>query len=310
MFTSKTLENLKEKQVQKNKELTTIISDIEFARDERDDAFQALARENDAYQLAIRVVEEAKARMNAAEERMKEAAKLTKQLANEYSSLVKNKVKISDEIIDICLKIDTIELEQNLSVINEEEKQVKKAEKKAVKKLEKKYIIIGDWFLFKIQRMPDDIKRLICGYLPYDVRASLIKDSFNNVMAKCNGPEPAYIFISFLNYIGTCPEFLPLLSRKEARRQIPSLIERGYHWRTYTYCIGRKTCKPITKLVKNKINWAVELAQAGNPEFAYKVMKTIIVFGSDFSRIKPMPFSGTERAKRYLTIQDLPPNYR
>jgi hypothetical protein len=301
MFTSKTLQNLNEKFIQKNKVLTTLVNDLEIIRYERDEALLQLARENDVYQDAIRAFDEAKARMNAAQERMKEAAKLTKGLASDYGSLVKNKAKVTDEMLDMRLKINTIELEQNLAAVNEEEKQVKKKAKKYT---------ISDSLLRKIQRMPDELMRLIRNYLPYDVRISIIKDSFNSVMNKCSGPEPAYLFVSFLNYAATCPEFLPLLSRKEARHQIPSLTPRGYHWRAYTYCVCRKTGNPVTKLVKNKINWLVELAQASNPKFAYKVMKTVIVFGSDFSRIKSMPYSGTERAKRYLTIQDLPANYR
>lgn len=303
MTTSKTLQNLKEKLIQKNAQITTLVNDLENVRYERDEALLLLARENDAYQLAIRVVDEAKARMNAAQERMQEAAKLTKRIASDYGSLVKNKAKVTDEIVDIRLKINTIELEQNLAAVNEKEKQVKKAKKA------KKYTI-SDSLLKKIQIMPEDIMRLIRSYLPYDVRASLIKDSFNSVMEKCSGPEPAYIFVSFLNYAATCPEFLPLLGRKEARHQIPSLTPRGYHWKAYTYCISRKTGTPVTKLVKNKINWLVELAQASNPKFAYNVMKTVVVFGSDFSRIKSMPFSHTETAKRYLTVRDLPSNYR
>ena len=303
MFTSKTLQNLNEKFIQKNKVLTTLINDIEIVRYDRDESLLQLARENDVYQDAIRAFDEAKARMDAARERLKEAAKLTQGFASDYGSLVKNKAKVTDEILDMRLKINTIELEQNLAAVNEEEKQVKKATKA------KKYTI-SDSLLKKIQKMPEDITRLIHSYLPYDVRVSLIRDSFNSVMNNCRGPEPAYIFVSFLNYAATCPEFLPLLSRKEARHQIPSLTPRGYQWRAYTYCVCRKTGTPVTKLVKNKINWLVELAQASNPKFAYKVMKTIVVFGSDFSRIKSMPYSGTERAKRYLTIRDLPANYR
>jgi hypothetical protein len=301
MFTSKTLQNLNEKLIQKKKALKTLVNGLDVVRYERDEALLQLAHENDAYQVAIREFDEAKARMNAAHERMKDSARLIKQIASEFGSLVKNKAKVTDEIIDTQLKINTIELEQNLAAVNKEEKQVTKKIKK---------YITNDLLLRKIQIMPQDVMLLIRGYLPYDVRVSLIKDSFNSVMDKCSGPEPAYLFVSFLNYAATCPEFLPLLSRKEARHQIPSLTPRGFHWRAYTYCTCRKTGTPVTKLVKNKINWLIELAQASNPKFAYKVMKTVVVFGSDFSRIKSMPYSGTERAKRYLTLQDLPANYR
>jgi hypothetical protein len=298
MATSKALQNLNEKLIQKKKVLSTLVNDLEHVRYERDNTLLLLAHENDAYQAAIRAFDEAKARMNAAQERMIESAKLTKKIATDYSSLLKNKAKVTDCVLDIHLKINNIEIEQNLQAFNKEKKQVTKKYTK------------GDELLRKIQRMPQDVMLLIRDYLPYEVRISLIRNSFNNVMNLCKGPEPAYLFVSFLNYTATCPEFLSLLSRKEARQQIPSLTPRGYHWRAYTYCISSKTGKPVTKLVKNKINWVVELAQVSNPKFAYKVMKTILVFGSDFSKIKPMPFSGTERAKRYLTLQDLPSNYR
>jgi hypothetical protein len=297
MFASKTLEKLNEKLYQKRRVLITIDNDLEDVSYERDNALMLLARENDAYEAAVRAFEEAKVIMNTALERRQNAAKLTKQTANEYSSLVKNKAKVTDEIVDMHIKIHSIELEQNLAAVNQEN-QVTKILKKT---------FISDQLLKKIQKMPADIMLLIRDYLPYTVRISLINDSFNNVMAKCKGPEMPQLFESFLNYTATCPEFLPLIGRKEAKQQIPALIPRGLYWRTYTYCKCSKTNQPIAKLVKNKIRWAVELAKAGNPEFAYKVMKTVVIFGGNLMRNRP---SASVSSKRYLTIQDLPSNYR
>jgi hypothetical protein len=221
---------------------------------------------------------------------------------------------MEDKAVDICVLRQSLELEHKINICRKEEKQIAKKEKKSGD---------GNKLLKKIQKMPHDVMLLIRGYLPYDVHISLIKDKFISVMNKCKGGKSQLngyyvydymgsnapqLFVQLLKYAATCPELLPLLSRDDARLQIPSLTPIGSYWRFYTYCYpSNDYYKHIDTIVKNKINWIVELAQAGNPKFAYKIMKTAIVFCSSLRKYRP---SYTVKAYRHLTIEDLPPDYR
>jgi hypothetical protein len=109
------------------------------------------------------------------------------------------------------------------------------------------------------------------------------------------------MFISFLESIGTSPEFLYLLTRQEAREQILSLTAFRYKLQ-YVYC--GDTCN--SKILKNKILWATEMAKNSNPQFAYKIMKMIIILGES-NRFTPII---TSTARKYLTVEDLPEEYR
>lgn len=213
-------------------------------------------------------------------------------------------IKLIDEELDIKIKMDTLELEEKNKVIakkKSEEHQVVLKEKRKNKNY------LSEAILKKISGLPDEIKRIICSYMPFNVRAALLDDKFKSVVAHYHNKKVPYsnpLLIAFLEYIATQPEFLGLLTRKEARHQIPSLTPRGFKWRHYSYC-GELNKNP--KLLYNKILWAVEMATFGNPKFAYKVMKTIIVFGGVEGKYR---ISFSVKAKKYLTIEDLPAEYR
>lgn len=291
-------QNLNIRLYEKKVDLDALTNELEACRYSRDMSLNELSYANDEYQDAIRAFEEAKTLMTDKLERLKAISERVKTTSSDYSTLVKKKAKVTDEYLDLRLKVDNNELQKNIAEIDKDEKQTKKLEKKSKKDVQP--------ILKKIQKMPYDVVLLIRDYLPYDVRVSLIDDKFNAVMAKCKGANTPQMFVAFLNYAATCPEFLRLLGRKEARHQIPSITPRGYHWRHFTYCLSRKTNKPMTQLVKNKINWISKLAKAGNPEFAYKMMKTVVVFG-DIERHRLVQDISS---KRYLTLEDLPAKYR
>ena len=227
-------------------------------------ALQAkLTAEEEEYQSSVRTFNEEYAKMEAVKARM-EVARAKMEVANEkknksnkmrqsnddnYNMLIRKenylRRRIQNKEIDLRVLRESLELEKKINACRKEEKQV-------VKKV-KKNGDIDDTLLKKIQKMPQDIILLIHRYLSYDVRISLIKDSFNRVMNKCKGGKSApqnyesmganapILFVSLLNYAATCPEFLPLLSREEARLQIPSLTPSEYDWRVYTYCKPRSS---------------------------------------------------------------------
>jgi hypothetical protein len=211
---------------------------------------------------------------------------------------------ISLDIYDLQLHKETIELKQKINASRKKEKKVDKKHKNNED---------SEKLLTKIKRMPVEVMRLIIGYLSYHARVSIIKDRFTSVMDKCKGLRPSPLFIAFLDYASTSPEFLSLLDRREARQQIDSLTPppvnsrcREYQGKYTCYEYSYHTRKSSTELIKNRITWIAELAQARNPEFAYKIMKTVIVLG-DLNRYK---VSSTISPKRVLTVEDLPPSYR
>lgn len=292
------LRNLEDKYAQKKDELKTMIRDIEVCRYSRDISLENLTYANDDYQEALRALEEAKQLANDKLERLHAISERVKDMSTEYSTLIKKKAIVSDEILDIRLKRDNLILKQNLDETIREEKQTKKLDKMKINK--------QSLLLKKIQKMPYDVMLIIRSYLSYDVRVALIEDKFSSIMAKCKGTYAPSMYVAFLNFTATCPEILYLLSRKEARHQIPSLTPRGYHWRHLTYCLSPKNGKPLSQIIKNRILWLSKLAVKYNPELAYKIMKTIIVFGDN----NKFRVSNTVSSKRYLTIEDLPSSYR
>lgn len=262
------------------------------------------AADEAAYQASVVAFNIAKARMEAAEQKKLQSSKMI----TDYSvSVVYKDSNISDisrDIHDLQLHKETIELKQKINASRKKEKKVDKKHQNN-EDLEK--------LLTKIKRMPVEVMRLIIGYLSYDARVSIIKDRFTSVMDKCKGLKPSPLFIAFLDYASTSPEFLSLLDRREARQQINSLTpppvnswDYEYQGKYTYYKYSYKTRKSPTELIKNRITWIAELAQTRNPKFAYKIMKTVIVLG-DLNRYK---VSSTISPKRVLTIQDLPRKYR
>jgi len=262
------------------------------------------AADEAAYQASVVAFNIAKARMEAAEQKKLQSSNM---ITADWSSAVHKGFASSDislDIYDLQLHKETIELKQKINASRKKEKKVDKKHKNNED---------SEKLLTKIKRMPVEVMRLIIGYLSYHARVSIIKDRFTSVMDKCKGLKPSPLFIAFLDYASTSPEFLSLLDRREARQQIDSLTPppvnswyREYQGKYTCYEYSYHTRKSSTELIKNRITWIAELAQARNPKFAYKIMKTVIVLG-DLNRYK---VSSTISPKRVLTIQDLPRKYR
>jgi hypothetical protein len=252
-----------------------------------------------ALQKAEQVLKEAQEEQKRTFEESEQAQKRSRKDKLNYS-------KVVDEHFDIKWKMDALEVEDKVRTIekqNHDEKRVVLKEKKKSKNPN----YFSEKVLKRLSTMPDDIKRLVCEFMPFNVRVSLLNDKFTSIVTHYHSKKTvpdALMLTAFLDYIATQPEFLGLLPRKEARHQIPSLTPRGFKWRHYS-CCGIE--KPNLKLVYNKILWATEMAKVGNPEFAHKIMKTIVVFGSVPGKYK---LSSTVSAKNYLTLEDLPTEYR
>jgi hypothetical protein len=337
MNTLNAIKNVENDINKRTEDLNRVTNEKEICKYKSRELKAKLAAEEDEYQTAVKdfnekkdimesyrvrmeaakaKMEAAKAKMEAVYEKKTQTHKKNQSCVGDYNRLIRGGNYFRDIIqkkeVDLRVMRESLELEQKIYASRKEEKQVVKKGKKNGD---------SDTLLQKIQKMPEDVMLLIRGYLPFDVRVSLIKDRFNSVMNKCKGAKSVLnndsmganapeLFISLLDYAGTCPEFLPLLSREEARLQIPSLTPIGSEWKVYTYCQPTRIYSngnPIDTVVKNKINWLVELAKAGNPEFAYKVMKTAIVICSSLRKYTP---KYNVNAKRQLTLQDLPAEYR
>ena len=256
-------------------------------------------------------VSKAKEVLQRAERALKDAreahALAIEENINAYKCLSKDKknhMKLVDEEFDIKWKMEALELEEKNKVIAKNKSDEQRLVLANTKK-NKNYF--SESVLKKLSTLPDEIKRIVCEFLPFNVRVNLLEDKFKSIVTRYYTAKPlpkTTMLTAFLDYIATQPEFLGLLTRKEARHQIPSLTPRGMIWRHYYYC-GEVSKYP--KLLYNKILWATEMATIGNPKFAYKIMKTIIVFGEVEGKYKVSP---TVTAKNYLTIEDLPHEYR
>ena len=262
------------------------------------------AADEAAYQASVAAFNIAKARMEAAEQKKLQSSEMISNYRVEVEFMDYDLDKISCDMYDLQLHKETVELKQKINASRKKEKKVDKKHKNNED---------SEKLVTKIKLMPVEVMRLIIGYLSYDARVSIIKDRFTSVMDKCKGLKPSPLFIAFLDYASTSPEFLPLLNRTEARQQINSLTpppvnswDYEYQGKYTYYKYSYKTRKSSTELIKNRITWIAELAQARNPKFAYKIMKTVIVLG-DLNRYK---VSSTISPKRVLTIEDLPPSYR
>jgi hypothetical protein len=204
------------------------------------------------------------------------------------------------------LKINALLQENYFKLKEREEKKEQKIIKKQKTKDPQYY---SEEILKKISKLPEVIVNIISEYLPYNVRIALIEDKYkatissfhNNRIELLNYPYKYFMFVCFLESIGTSSEFLYLLTRQEAREQILSLT--GYRYKLqYVYC--GDTCN--SKILKNKILWATEMAKNSNSKFAYKIMKMIIILGES-NRFNPII---TSTARKYLTVEDLPEEYR
>jgi hypothetical protein len=263
-----------------------------------------LAADEDAYQASVVAFNIAKAKMEAAEQKKIQTRNMITDDLVGVELMDFTLDNISTDMHDLQLHKETVELKQK---INASRKKEKKVDKKHQNNEHSEKLVT------KIKKMPVEVMRLIIGYLSYDARVSIIKDRFTSVMDICKGLKPSPLFIAFLDYASTSPEFLSLLDRREARQQIQSLtpppVNSGdyeYQGKYTYYKYSYKTRKSPVELIKNRITWIAELAQARNPEFAYKIMKTVIVLG-DLNRYK---VSSTISPKRVLTVEDLPPSYR
>ena len=221
------------------------------------------------------------------------------------------------EIGNLRIKIKSLHQEEQLKLIEKEEKKIQKEVQKEKRKNSDYY---SEEILKNVSKMPEEIKRIIREYLPYNVRVALIQHQSKAIITSFKGIKKNvhnhFMFISFLDRIATDTEFLHLLTREEAKEQIPfpTLYDEQIPFLTlfderkqyqYTYC-GYTYNLRILKILKNKILWAMEMAKVGNPKFAYKIMKMIIVLGerNKFNRIFNMP------TKNELTMEDLPKEYR
>jgi hypothetical protein len=227
---------------------------------------------------------------------------------------VKVSKKRMDQSVHICnqykLKITNLEIKIKSSYHEAELKQIEKEEKKTQKQVQKEKRKNTEYYseeiLKKTSKLPEEVRRIISEYLPYNVRAVLIQEKSKSIITSFKGIEKNnvhthFMFISFLDRIATDPEFLHLLTREEAREQIPFLTLYDER-KQYTYCGNAYNLK----ILKNKILWAMEMSKIQNPKFAYKIMKMIIILGepNKYKRIFDMP------TKTELTIEDLPEEYR
>jgi hypothetical protein len=226
-------------------------------------------------------------------ERLTYVRKVLRNIKKRVAKTTREFIKCVDEVLHLKMKIEEYELHESIQAID---KDIILDKKKL-----KKQNAISEPILARVYRLPDEIKRIIQSYFTMETRASILEDKFKNILATYKSGTLPPMFRPFLEFIGTSPEFLYLLPKKEARHQIPSLTPRGMKWRHYSYCDEVK----YPKLVKNRIRWAVHLAKIGDPAFAHKIMKTIIIF----SQPNKYRLSG-ESPKKYLTLADLPTEYR
>jgi len=302
-LSSKTYINLTEKSIGIAKKKYYARKEVEDSQSIFDVSRYELQETRGNVQNALEALRKAEQALIAAREEEVTAFEEYQKASKRLNKDKKNYSKLIDEEFDIIRKMEGLELEEKNKVIaknKDDEKRVILAEKKK----NKNYLSEG--ILKKLSTLPDEIKRIVCGFLPFNVRVNLLDDKFKSIITRYHNAKSlpsSNMLTAFLDYIATQPEFLGVLTRKEARHQIPSLTPRGFKWRHYSY----DGLVNYPKLLYNKIIWATEMATSSNPKFAYKIMKTVIVFGNIEGKYK---ISSTVKAKNYLTIEDLPREYR
>jgi hypothetical protein len=227
------------------------------------------------------------------EEYLKQAKIYERDVRKDEATAKKQQAKVLDQYLCLKFRVEELELKETINNIDKQQD----VESKAVVKQQKKQVnYFSEPILKYVNKLPVEIRYIISGYLPYEVRCSLLDFKFKRGLYG----SPEWMRQDFLNVIACNRSFLRLLPKTEARQQIRSINPRGLHWREYSYTGGNE------KLCVNRIRWAIEMTKAGNPAFAYKMMKTIAILGTQ-SIFKQ---STTYRSAKRLTQNDLPEEYR
>lgn len=152
-----------------------------------------------------------------------------------------------------------------LSVVIQEEADKEKTKYVKANKIEP--------ILEKINKLPEDIVRIIGEYVPYSVRIELLesRQKTSTLLNKmtCDMSH------MFLGIICTEPDFLKMLSPEEAMKQMPLIYdEYGEIVRNLNYSpfYGRNYKHAQYNY---RIRHILNLAKEVNPKFVYKIMKMI-----------------------------------
>jgi hypothetical protein len=227
------------------------------------------------------------------DEYLKQAKIYERDVQKDEATAKKQQAKVLDQYLCLKFRVEELELKETINNIDKQQD----VESKAVVKQQKKQAnYFSEPILKYVNKLPLEIRYIISGYLPYEVRCSLLDFKFKSGLYG----SPEWMRQDFLNVIACNRSFLRLLPKTEARQQIRSINPRGLYWREYSYTGGNE------KLCVNRIRWAIEMTKAGNPAFAYKMMKTIAILGTQSIFKQSTTYTSAKR----LTQNDLPEEYR
>jgi len=173
--------------------------------------------------------------------------------------------KAQDQQLKIAYELDAAEARDFVKNMLEKEKTGVKLKKGQ----------FSEPILTKVNKLPEEVVNIIKEYLPIHVFNKLMFSTLTKlfVVSKTKPQIPADIKHAFIGLVCNQPETLRLLSYKQAH----SIVADMSLYRFANY-------KNNTDL-KNKIFMVLGLAMEKNVEFAYKMLKTVVVLSQANLRI-------------------------
>uniref|UniRef100_A0A6C0E2B9 Uncharacterized protein n=1 Tax=viral metagenome TaxID=1070528 RepID=A0A6C0E2B9_9ZZZZ len=225
--------------------------------------------ENDVSLLNVRRnAAKAYAEILAAKKRYSQAINDHKIFTNRKTSLIYRKEEVTRDI-------DSKEIELAVVIQEETEKSEKVTQKEQLKNAKKNKTEVEP-ILSRINKLPEDVVKIIGEYLTFNVRIELL-ESLQKTSTILNKMSPQMTHM-FLCIICTSQEFVNLLPPEEAKRQIPTIHnEHGDLVQNPVFApfYGRSRTNGYYVQEKIRIRYILNIAKEVNPQFVYHIMKTM-----------------------------------
>jgi hypothetical protein len=157
--------------------------------------------------------------------------------------------------------------------------------------------------LKKINRLPEDLVRIIGEYLPYSLRIDLIAASRKTTITGLLGKMPAHIMELFVLQIRQTSGFLQVLPYELAKQEVTTFPnEKGVVVRNGSY--KPRFIHYNVKDSKERIKYILDISKKSNPKFYYTIMRMIMILFNPEKKYKRMPHGYIYTLPYLLTYED------
>lgn len=178
----------------------------------------------------------------------------------------------------ILVTIENINISLQLALSDDE------AKKKSVTKKDSES---EKALLKKINRLPEELVRIIGEYLPYSLRIDLIAASRKTTITGLLGKMPAHIMELFVLQIRQTPGFLQVLPYELAKQEVTTFPnEKGIVVRNGSY--HPRFVHSNVKDSKERIKYILAISRKSNPKFYYTIMRMIMILFNPEKKYKRM----------------------